>query len=88
MHHEIQDNGKLSSPERAHPAIDASQSPKHIPTVSVIVPVYNSFPYLPDCIGSLLAQTFDDFEGLLIDAKGSDGEPLIIPLDMSEQYDY
>ena len=27
-------------------------------------------------------------EGLLIDAKGSDGEPLIIPLDMNEQYDY
>lgn len=26
--------------------------------------------------------------GLLIDAKGSDGEPLIIPLDMNEQYDF
>lgn len=26
--------------------------------------------------------------GLLIDKKGSDGEPLIIPLDMDEQYDY
>lgn len=27
-------------------------------------------------------------KGLLIGAKGSDGEPLIIPLDMSEQFDY
>ncbi len=26
--------------------------------------------------------------GLLISDKGSDGEPLIIPLDMDEQYDY
>ena len=26
--------------------------------------------------------------GLLISEKGSDGEPLIIPLDMDEQYDY
>jgi glycosyltransferase involved in cell wall biosynthesis len=78
MHHEIQDNGKLSSPERAYPAIDASQSPKHIPTVSVIVPVYNSFPYLPDCIGSLLAQTFDDFEVLLIDDASTDDSPAVL----------
>lgn len=27
-------------------------------------------------------------KGLLISEKGSDGEPLIIPLDMDEQYDY
>lgn len=27
-------------------------------------------------------------EGLLIEERGSDGEPLIIPLDMDEQYDY
>ena len=27
-------------------------------------------------------------EGLLISEKGSDGEPLIIPLDMDEQYDF
>lgn len=26
--------------------------------------------------------------GLLVDDKGSDGEPLIIPLDMVEQYDF
>lgn len=42
-----------------------------IPKISVIVPVYNVEEYLPKCIESILAQSFDDFELLLID----DGTP-------------
>ena len=45
----------------------AVQSPK----VSVIVPVYKAEAYLKRCVDSLLAQTFEDFEILLID----DGSP-------------
>lgn len=41
------------------------------PKVSIIVPVYNVEKYLPECIDSILAQTFTDFELLLID----DGSP-------------
>jgi len=41
------------------------------PKVSVIVPVYGVEKYLPECIESILAQTFADFELLLID----DGSP-------------
>ncbi len=41
------------------------------PTISVIVPVYNVDQYLSRCIDSILAQTFTDFELLLID----DGSP-------------
>lgn len=37
------------------------------PRISVIVPVYNVEKYLPRCIDSILAQTFTDFELLLID---------------------
>ena len=48
------------------------------PIVSVIVPVYNSFAYLPDCIGSLLAQTLDDVEVLLIDDASTDDSPAIL----------
>lgn len=41
------------------------------PTISVIVPVYKTEKYLPQCIDSILNQSFTDFELLLID----DGSP-------------
>lgn len=41
------------------------------PKVSVIVPVYKAEAYLHRCVDSILAQTFQDFEVLLID----DGSP-------------
>ena len=41
------------------------------PKISVIVPVYKAEKYLHKCVDSLLAQTFTDFEILLID----DGSP-------------
>ncbi len=40
-------------------------------TISVIVPVYKVEPWLRDCIDSILNQTFQDFELILID----DGSP-------------
>ena len=41
------------------------------PKVSVIVPVYKAEKYLRKCVDSILAQTFKDFEVLLVD----DGSP-------------
>lgn len=43
------------------------------PVLSVIVPVYKAEAYLPRCIESVLAQTFTDFELLLIDDGSPDG---------------
>lgn len=40
--------------------------------ISVIVPVYNTEKYLPRCLDSLLAQSFSDFEILLIDDGSTD----------------
>ena len=37
-----------------------------IPKISVIVPVYNVEEYLPKCIESILAQSFDDFELMIL----------------------
>lgn len=42
------------------------------PKISVIVPVYNVEQYLSCCIESILAQTFQDFELLLIDDGSTD----------------
>ena len=41
--------------------------------VTVIVPVYNSEKTLADCVRSILAQTYRDFELLLIDDGSKDG---------------
>ena len=41
--------------------------------VTVIVPVYNVLQYLPECVESLLGQTFQDFELLLLDDGSDDG---------------
>lgn len=40
--------------------------------ISVIVPVYNTAPYLDRCIGSILAQTYGNLEVLLINDGSSD----------------
>lgn len=43
------------------------------PGLSIITPVYNKAPYLAGCIDSILAQTYRDFELLLIDDRSTDG---------------
>ena len=46
--------------------------------VSVIVPVYQVEAYLPGCLDSILAQTFEDFELILVDDGTKDGCPRIM----------
>lgn len=43
-----------------------------MPKISVIVPVYNAVRYLHRCVDSILAQTFTDFELLLINDGSKD----------------
>lgn len=50
---------------------------KMIPTISVIVPVYNTEKYLQCCIDSILSQTFTDFELLLINDGSTDSSGMI-----------
>lgn len=45
---------------------------KNHPKISIIIPVYNVEKYLIVCIESILEQTFEDFELLLIDDGSSD----------------
>lgn len=48
-----------------------------MPKISVIIPVYNHAAYLPQCLDSLLVQSFHDFEGLLVDDGSTDGSAAI-----------
>lgn len=47
------------------------------PQISIVVPVYNVEKYLERCIDSILAQTFTDFELLLINDGSKDTSGLI-----------
>ena len=48
------------------------------PTVSVIVPNYNHARYLPQRIDSILNQTYQDFELILLDDRSSDNSRKVI----------
>lgn len=52
--------------------------------ISVIVPVYNTEQYLPDCIESILNQTYKNIEILLVD-DGSEDESLNICREYSKR---
>ena len=43
------------------------------PFFSVIVPVYNGARWLGQCVDSILAQTYTDFELILVDDGSTDG---------------
>ena len=48
-----------------------------MPKISVIIPIYNNATYLPQCRDSLLAQSFQDFEGILVDDGSTDGSAIV-----------
>jgi glycosyltransferase involved in cell wall biosynthesis len=50
---------------------------KSIPLISIITPVYNVEQYLPQCIESVINQTFQNWELLLIDDGSTDRSGII-----------
>lgn len=51
---------------------------KKYPTISVIVPVYNTEKFLKRCIESLINQTYQELEIILVNDASTDGSPEII----------
>lgn len=49
-----------------------------MPKVSILIPVYNNAPYLNDAVGSMLSQTFADFELIAVNDGSTDGSGEIL----------
>src|SRR4051794_27053545 len=47
------------------------------PLVSIVTPVYNGEPYLAECIESVLAQTYDNWDYTIVDNASTDATPSI-----------
>ena len=49
-----------------------------MPGFSIIIPVYNVAPYLRECLDSVVAQTFADWEAICVDDGSTDGSGAIL----------
>lgn len=49
-----------------------------VPILSIIIPVYNTRPYLRECLDSLRTQTLRDFEVILVDDGSTDGSSEVL----------
>jgi len=55
----------------------AADFPDH-PLVSVVMSVYNAEPYVAEAIASILAQTYRDFEFIIVDGGSTDGSDAVV----------
>ena len=51
---------------------------KNSPKISVIIPMYNVEDYVGECLDSLLAQTFQDFEVIVVDDCSTDNSREVV----------
>ena len=70
--HDACEHGLLLEPNFDEPAFFAALSPIRLPRVSVIVPVYNGAAHVVETVEAVLAQSYTDFELIVIDDGSTD----------------
>lgn len=68
----IGDTDFMYSPKEAKERKDSYHTPKHEKTFSLILPTYNMEKYLEKCLNSILNQTCNDYEVLIINDGSTD----------------
>ena len=68
-------------PSSADPAGPDTPSASTLPLASIVIPVYNTRPYLRECIDSALAQAYPNTEVIAVDDGSTDGS-----LDLLAEY--
>ena len=65
---------------KKHKPVAASNLPARqpYPAISVIIPMYNAEKYIGACLDSILAQTFTDFEVIVVDDCSTDSSCAIV----------
>ncbi|MBR3747433.1 MAG: glycosyltransferase family 2 protein [Selenomonadaceae bacterium] len=51
---------------------------KKIPAISVIIPMYNAEKYIGECLAGILAQTFQDFEVIVVNDCSTDSSVAVV----------
>lgn len=55
-----------------------SDGERMTPSISIIIPIYNTEKYLQQCLESITEQTFTNFEAICVDDGSTDGSSAIM----------